>query len=123
MIELIVLTMVGLTVLLFAVLVIAVVTGALRLLLWLVLLPLKVLVALLVFPARLLVGFAGALLFLATGPLLAATAIVAAVVIASLFSLPLAPILLLLFGIWLIGRASPRPEPATRRGLKPAPYI
>jgi hypothetical protein len=101
MIELTVLAIVGLTLVFLAVALIFVVVRAL---LWLVLLPLKIIFALLFLPLLLIKALVGGLLFLVVGPLFAFASIVGAIVLAAVFALPLAPILLLLFVIWLVAR-------------------
>jgi len=68
---------------------------------WLVLLPFRLLFALLLLPFLLLKAIVAGLLFLIAGPLLA---IVAAIVVTALLAIPLAPVLLVLFAIWLLAR-------------------
>ena len=103
MIELTVLAIVGVT--LFAVFVgIAMIAVVARTLFWLVLLPLRIVFALLFLPLLLVKAVLGLLLFVIAGPLLAVVSIVGAVVLAAMFALPLAPILLLLFVAWMVSR-------------------
>jgi hypothetical protein len=76
----------------------------LRLLFWVVLLPFRLLFAILFLPLLLIKALFGGIAFLITGPLFAFAAIVAAVVLAAVFTVPLAPVLLLLFFVWMFTR-------------------
>ena len=69
------------------------------------LLPLRIVFALLFLPLLIVKAVVGVLLFVIAGPLLAVASIVGAVVLAAIFALPLAPILLLLFVAWMVSRA------------------
>src|SRR6188472_251031 len=73
---------------------------------WLVLLPFRLLCALLLLPFLLLKAIVSGLLFLIAGPLLA---IVAAIVLTAALAIPLAPVLLILFAIWLLARSRRQP--------------
>jgi len=99
MIALMVLAVVGVTLF-------ALVLGAavLRGLVWLVMLPLRLLFGLLFIPFLLIKAIVAGLMFLVAGPLVALLAVVAAVVLAMLVAIPLAPVLLLLGVIWLVTR-------------------
>jgi hypothetical protein len=104
MIELTVVAVVGLA-LLMVFLAVAVISLVVRGLFWLVLLPLRIIFAVLFLPLLLIKALVGGLLFLILGPLLAVASIVAALVLAAMFALPLAPVLLLLFAIWMVTRS------------------
>src|SRR4051812_7189971 len=99
MIALLVLAVVGVA--LFAVLIGA---AVLRTVLWLVFLPFRLLFALLLLPFLLIKAIVGGLLFLVAGPLVALLAIVASIVLAAVLAVPLAPVLLVLFAVWLFAR-------------------
>jgi len=99
MIALMVLAVVGVT--LFA---LALGAAVLRGIVWLVMLPLRLLFALLFLPFLLIKAIVAGLMFLVAGPLVALLAVVAAVVVTMLVAIPLAPVLLLLGAIWLVTR-------------------
>jgi hypothetical protein len=84
---------------------------------WLVLLPFRLLFALLLLPFLLLKAIVAGLLFLIAGPLVALLAIVAAIVLTAALAIPLAPVLLILFAIWLLAR--PRRQPLLPAGKTP----
>jgi len=78
--------------------------AVLRGLFWLVLLPLRLLFALLFIPILLIKAILGGLMFLVVGPVFAVLAIVAAVVLSIVLAIPLAPVLLVLFAVWMLSR-------------------
>ena len=84
---------------------------------WLVLLPFRLLFAVLLLPFLLLKAIFGGLLFLIAGPLVLLLAIVAAIVLTAALAVPLAPVLLVLFAIWLLAR--PRRQPLLPGGKTP----
>ena len=88
---------------------IAAVTGAvvLRTLLWLVLLPLRIVFGILLLPFLLLKLIVGALAFVIVGPLLGVFAVIGAVlgvVVLAAVALPFTPLLVLAFVAWLLLR-------------------
>jgi hypothetical protein len=115
MIELTVLAVVGLAL---CVLALAIVGLVLRVLFWLILLPLRLVFGLLFLPLLLIKLVVGGLLLLIVGPLFGFASIVAAIVLAAALALPLAPVLLLLFAMWMVTR-SRRPAVALSAGPEP----
>ena len=113
MIELTVLAVVGLGLFLLALTVLGLV---IRVAFWVVLLPLRLIFGLLLLPLLLVKAVLGGLLFVVAGPLIAFASIVAAIILAGIFAVPLAPVLLLLFALWMIGRAR---RPALSAGPEP----
>ena len=99
MLALLVLAVVGLA--LFAAIVGA---ALLRTVLWLLFLPFRLLFALLLLPFLLIKAIVSALLFLVAGPVVAVLAIVASLVLAAVLAVPLTPVLLVLFAVWLLRR-------------------
>ena len=78
---------------------------------WLLLLPVRLILGVLFLPFLLIKAILGGLWFVVVGPLFAFVSIVLAVVVAAIFVVPLAPILLLLFVFWMLTRDR-RPAPA-----------
>ena len=75
-----------------------------RVILWIVLLPFRLLFALLILPLLLFKLLIGGLVFLIVGPVLAILAFVAAIVIGAVVAVPLLPLLLVGAIIWMILR-------------------
>jgi len=90
-------------------------------LLWLVLLPFRLLFALLLLPFLLIKAIIAGLLFLVAGPIFAVLAIVAAVVLTAALAIPLAPVLLVLFAVWMLAR--PRRQPLLPGGPTKSPGL
>ena len=107
MIELIALVFIG-TALLGLVALFSVVAVVFRVVFWIVLLPFRLLFALLILPLLLFKLVLGGLMFLIVGPVLAILAVVAAIVIGTLVAVPLIPLLLIGFIVWLVARGSSR---------------
>lgn len=106
MIELAVLAILGIGVL-------VLVAGAallvgLRVLLWLVLLPFRLLFLLLLVPFLILKALIGGALFV-IGPLLAIVGIAAGLLLAVALSIPLLPLFLIAFVVWVVMRSARRP--------------
>jgi len=112
-IELTVLAVVGLGLFLLALTVLGLV---IRVAFWVVLLPLRLIFGLLLLPLLLVKAVLGGLLFVVAGPLIAFATIVAAIILAGIFAVPLAPVLLLLFALWMINRSR---RPALSAGPEP----
>jgi hypothetical protein len=90
-----------------------------RLFFWVIFLPFRLLFGLLLLPLLLIKTIVGGLFSIVLGPLFAFVAIVTAIVIAALFALPLAPVLLLLFVCWMFARARRPALPASTAGAGP----
>ncbi len=106
MIELAVLSVVGIGVLLLAAG--AAVLVGLRILFWIVLLPFRLLFLLLLLPFLLLKALIGGALFV-VGPLLAIVGIAVGLLLAVVLSIPLLPLLAIAFVVWVVMRSSRRP--------------
>ena len=76
----------------------------LRSILWLVLLPLRLVFALLLLPFRLIGAVFAGLMFLIAVPVVALLGLIAAVVLTAALAVPLAPVLLVLFVFWMLTR-------------------
>src|SRR4051794_33158661 len=90
-------------------------------LLWLVLLPFRLLFAVLLLPFLLIKAILGAVMFVVVGPIFAVLAIVSAIVLTAALAVPLAPVLLLLFAIWMLAR--PRRQPLLPAGPTKTPGL
>jgi hypothetical protein len=112
-IELTVLAVIGLGLFLLALTVLGLV---IRAAFWVVLLPLRLIFGLLLLPLLLVKAVLGGLLFVVAGPLIVFASIVAVIILAGIFAVPLAPVLLLLFAAWMIGRGR---RPALSAGPEP----
>ena len=87
---------------------------ALKLVLWLVLLPFRLLFALLVLPLLLLKALVGGVVMLVLAPVMALAGIVALVAMAAAVVVPLLPLLLIGLAVWVVVRLSGA-APATTR--------
>jgi hypothetical protein len=85
-----------------------VLVAAVKTLLWLVLLPLRLLFYVLLLPLLLIKAIVGGLLFVVLGPILIVGFLIAAVAAIVAFAVPLLPVLFVAFLIWLLVRGNSR---------------
>ena len=79
---------------------------------WLVLLPFRLLFAILLLPFLLIKAIVGGVLMVIVLPILAIAGIVAAIALAAAVLVPLLPVLFIALAIWFVIRASQRPAVA-----------
>jgi hypothetical protein len=105
--------LVGLTLLLLGVFaVVALGLALLKVVLWIILLPLRLLFGVLLLPLLLLKTVVGGVVLFVLGPIIAIMLVGVAIVTAVAVLAPLLPILIVGFALWLVFRAAERPAVA-----------
>jgi hypothetical protein len=86
----------------------------LKVVLWVVLLPIRLVLGLLLLPLLFLKAIAGGIVMLVVGPLVALALVGAALAMAAALIVPLLPLLVVAFVVWLLVRASDSSTVPTR---------